>query len=333
MGGGVPQLVVDQPAAVLQEPGHAVPQEGAPLAVPGDAAGGEQLVQLQDDFGAEARVPAQLVRPLVQVVSLLEQQEGLLGEAGQVHHREIFLEMDPLPHLGGGELELLQPPVHRKGGGDGQENLFLMPDGGVEQAGVGRLHAQAQVDGAGLEAGVQVGGVHLQQAGPPGGVLTLKLLRDIGQHMGAEEGGRPHPDAPLALPGQGVEVGLHLLPDVQDALDRVDVVGPRRRQADGVGAAVEDGGVDLRLRPAHRRAQGGLGQIELPGGLGEALLLIHRVDIFHLFEHQHGGTPLLVFFILPRILKKVTGRSFGGINILITRDKEMGIGRDRLSVV
>ena len=91
------------------------------------------------------------------------------------------------------------------------------------------------------------------------GVLTLKLLRDIGQHMGAEEGGRPHPDAPPALPGQGVEVGLQLLPDVQDAFDRVDVVGPRRRQADGVGAAVEDGGVDLRLRPAHRRAQGRAG--------------------------------------------------------------------------
>ena len=106
-----------------------------------------------------------------------------------------------------------------------------MPDGGVEQAGVGRLHAQTQVDGAGLEAGVQVGGVHLQQAGPPGGVLTLKLLRDIRQHMGAEEGGRPHLDRPLALPGQGVEVGLHLLPDVQDALDRVDVVAPRRPAA------------------------------------------------------------------------------------------------------
>ena len=69
------------------------------------------------------------------VVPLLEQQEGLLGEAGQVHRREVPLEVDPLPHLGGGELEGLQPPVHRKGGGDGQENLLLMPDGGVEQGG------------------------------------------------------------------------------------------------------------------------------------------------------------------------------------------------------
>ena len=110
-GHGVAELVKDHAVGGGDVLGDGGAQEGHPLSFTDQVVGGHHLGEKDRGLGGEARVPAQLHAPVVEVVAPLEEQEGLLPE-GLEGDRGLFLsELPPLQDLVEGVAVLRQLPV------------------------------------------------------------------------------------------------------------------------------------------------------------------------------------------------------------------------------